>query len=230
MGLPIRKILSATNRNRAYYDFFKKGIIDRNRMFRHTMSPSMDVSLPTNLERFLFEATDRNFQKTKEKMLAIYKEEGELLAEEERRRLAQDIFPGFSAEDETVDSIYEVFEEYGYPMDTHTGVAMAVCDKVMEKRDEKDNTKIVVLSVANFYKFPQESLYALAAGDVKDSFKGIKRLNLLTAAKPPKFLVDFRYKAPRFKQVLPAEEKKIVAEIKAFVDGKIIPNAPAPKR
>ena len=230
MGLPIRKILSCTNRNRAYYDFFKKGMIDGTRVFRHTMSPSMDVSLPTNLERFLFEGTDRNFEKTKERMLAIKEEETELLKEEERRKLAQDVFSGFAAEDETVDSIYEVFEEYGYPMDTHTGVAMAVCDKVLAKRDEKDKTKVIVLSVANFYKFPQESLYALAAGDVKDSFKGIKRLNLLTAAKPPKFLIDFRYKTPRFKQVLPQEEGKILAEIKDFLNGKVIASPPPPKR
>ncbi len=223
MGLPIRKLLSATNRNRAYFDFFKKGTIDLSRVFRHTMSPSMDVSLPTNLERFLFEATDRNATATKKKMDAFLTDGAELMTEEERQKITKDIYPGYSAEDEMVDSIYEVFEEYGYAMDPHTGVASAVCDKVLEKRDEKDKTKVVILSVANFYKFPQESLYTLAAGDVKDSFKGIKRLNLLTAAKPPKFLLSFRYLQPRFKNVVPADSKKVEEEVLAVVSGKIAP-------
>lgn len=229
MGLPIRKILSSCNRNRAFYDFFKKGALDTNRGYRHTMSPSMDVSVPVNLERFLFEAVGRNQKKTAKKMSAIRKDE-ELLTEEERKKLAQDIYAGFASEDETVESIYEIFEEYGYAMDTHTGVASAVCDKFMEKRDEKDQTPIVIMSVANFYKFPQESLYALDATDVKDSFKGIKRLNLLTAMKPPKFLTDFRYKMPRFKLMISADARKIEEEVLAFAGGKITPNTTAVKK
>lgn len=229
MGLPIRKILSSSNRNRAFYDFFKKGSLDTERSYRHTMSPSMDVGVPANLERFLFEAVGRNAKKTAKKMSEI-RQNGELLTEEERKKLAQDIYPGFAGEDETVDSIYEVFEEYGYPMDTHTGVASAVFDKFSEKRDEKDKTPVVILSVANFYKFPQESLYALDAADVKDSFKGIKRLNLLTAVKPPKFLVDFRYLQPRFKLMIAADAKKIEDEIVAFADGKIAPDTRTAKK
>lgn len=229
MGLPIRKIYSSSNRNKGFYDFFKKGSLDLNRIYRHTMSPSMDVSVPANLERFLFEATGRNEKKTAARMAEI-REEGEILTEEERRKLAADIYAGFASEDETVDSVYEVFEEYGYAMDTHTGVASAVCDKVLEKRDEKDKTPVVIVSVANFYKFPQESLYALSANDVKDSFKGMKRLNLLTAMKPPKFLVDFRYKLPRFKLMIAADEKKMEEEVLAFVGGKIAPQVNTAKK
>ena len=229
MGLPVRKIFSSSNRNRAFYDFFKKGSLDLNRGYRHTMSPSMDVSVPANLERFLFEALGRNAKKTATKMSEIRKD-GELLTEEERKKLAQDIYAGFSGEDETVEAIYAVFEEYGYAMDTHTGVAAAVFDKYEEKREEKDDTPVVIVSVANFYKFPQESLYALDATDVKDSFKGIKRLNLLTAMKPPKFLVDFRYNLPRFKLMLSADAKKIEEEVLAFAGGKIAPNNATAKK
>ena len=98
-----------------------------------------------------------------------------------------------------------------------------------EKRDKKDETPIVVLSTANPYKFPQDVLYALSGNDVKDSFKGIKRLNLLTAMKPPKCLLDLRYKPVRFKQTIAADEKKLSAEILKFVGGEVTPVPSAPK-
>jgi threonine synthase len=113
-------------------------------------------------------------------------------------------------------------------MDTHTGVALAVFMKYMamlEKDDEDfvDETPKVVLSTANPYKFPQDVLYALSGNDVKDSFKGIKRLNLLTAMKPPKSLLDLRYRPLRFKTVVDNDLEKMSAEILKFVDGYIVP-------
>ena len=112
-------------------------------------------------------------------------------------------------------------------MDTHTGVAMHATNVFREKRDKKDKTPVVVLSTANPYKFPQDVLYALSGNDVKDCFKGIKRLNLLTAMKPPKCLLDLRYKPIRFRQTLAADEKKLSAELLKFADGEIMP-VPAP--
>lgn len=141
----------------------------------------------------------------------------------EKEALAEDFFAACAGEDETVEAMYEVFEEYGYPMDTHTGVAMHAANLWREKRDKKDVTPVVVLSTANPYKFPQDVLYALSGNDVKDCFKGIKRLNLLTAMKPPKCLVELRYKPVRFKQVLPADEKKLTEELLRFADGEIVP-------
>ena len=221
MGVPIRKILSCSNRNRSMYELLKKGEADESRSFHHTMSASMDVVVPSNLERFVFEATERNAALTEEKVKKIKTGEIVVLTEEERKKLTADIYPGFASEDDTVESMYEVFEEYGYAMDTHTGVASAVCDKVLLKRDPKDETPIVVTAVTNPYKFPQDALYALSGNDVKDSFKGIKRLNLLTAMKPPKFLLDMRYKAPRFKGVVDA--RKALSEVVEFVHGKTVP-------
>lgn len=229
MGLPVRRILSSSNRNRAFYDVFKRGEIDIKRSFHHTMSPSMDVMFPSNLERILFEATGRDAKETEKRMKTV-KEEGTVLTEEERRRLAQDFYAGFASEDDSVEAIYGVFEEYGYAMDTHTGIAAAVCDKVMEKRDEKDHTPIIIVSVGNPYKFPQDALYALSGNDVKDSFKGIKRLNLLTAMKPPKFLLELRYRLTRFKQILAADSKKVEDEVLALAGGKVVPEAGMAKK
>jgi threonine synthase len=108
-------------------------------------------------------------------------------------------------------------------MDTHTGVALAVFAEWLEKKDRKDVTQTVVLSTANPYKFPQDVLYALTGNDVKDSFKGIKRLNLLTAMKPPKSLMNLRYRPLRFKKTYPNDLKKMAAAVLDFVDGNIVP-------
>jgi threonine synthase len=133
------------------------------------------------------------------------------------------LYGGYAGEDETVEAMYDLFEEYGYPMDTHTGVGLAVYADYADRKDKKDFTSTVVLSTANPYKFPQDVLYALSGNDVKDSFKGVKRLNLLTAMKPPKSIVELRYRPLRFKKVYPVDFKKISAAVLEFVDGNIIP-------
>ena len=230
MGLPIRKVLCSSNRNKAFYELLKKGDADVNKAYHHTMSPSMDVVFPSNFERLVFEAFDRDYKKTKKSIEEALKGGDVVLSEDEKKRLTADLYGGFASEDDTVEAVYAVFEEYGYAMDTHTGVAAAVCDKVREKRDEKDETPIVIMAVGNPYKFPQDALYALSGNDVKDSFKGIKRLNLLTAMKPPKFLVDMRYKLPRFKQILSADPKKVTAEVIEFLNDRKIPDPNASKK
>ena len=140
--------------------------------------------------------------------------------------LEKDFSAGFASEDDTVDAMYEIFEEYGYAMDTHTGVGLSVFMNYYnerEKNDPKDRTPVVVVSTANPYKFPQDVLYALSGNDVKDSFKGIKRLNLLTAMKPPKCLLALRYRPLRFKTVVANDLKKMSEVILKFVDGEIVP-------
>jgi threonine synthase len=95
--------------------------------------------------------------------------------------------------------------------------------EAVEKQNEKDRVPSVVLSTANPYKFPQDVLYALSGNDVKDSFKGIKRLNLLTAMKPPKSLLDLRYRPLRFKTVVANDLGKMSDLILRFADGEIVP-------
>ena len=122
--------------------------------------------------------------------------------------------------------MYDVFDEYGYAMDTHTGVALAVKSQyryAVEKENKKDNVPIIVLSTANPYKFPQDVLYALSGNDVKDSFKGVKRLHLLTAMKPPKNLTELRYKPIRFKTRVKNKVKEMAELILRFADGEIVP-------
>ena len=169
------------------------------------MSPSMDVMIASDLERLLFEISGRNAELTAKRMQQLSTDKEYTITMKEKAILDKEFFGGFASEDDTIEAMYEIFEEYGYAMDTHTGVALAVYGqykKSIETDDKKDKTPVVVLSTANPYKFPQDVLYALSGNDVKDSFKGIKRLNLLTAMKPPKSLLDLRYRPIRFKTVV----------------------------
>ncbi len=222
MGLPVRKLVCASNRNKVLADFFKNGTYNIKREFHRTMSPSMDILVSSNLERLLFEISGRDAKRTAERMQALAEKKEYTITTAEKKLLDEQFFGGFASEDDTVEAMYEVFDEYGYAMDTHTGVALAVKDKYryeVEKEDEKDDTSIVVLSTANPYKFPQDVLYALSGNDVKDSFKGIKRLHLLTAMKPPKSLTELRYKNPRFKTKVKNNLKDMAALILRFAEG-----------
>lgn len=226
MGLPIKKLVCASNRNRVLADFFKKGVYDANRDFHRTMSPSMDILVSSNLERLLFEISGRNAELTAQRMKDLAEKKEYSITAAEKAKLDADFFGGFSKEDEMVDAMYEIFDEFGYAMDTHTGIALAVYmqyREYLERRNEKNDFPIVVLSTANPYKFPQDVLYALSGNDVKDSFKGIKRLHLLTAMKPPKSLLELRYRTPRFKTRVKNDLKAMSELIVRFADGEITP-------
>ena len=224
MGLPIRRLLCASNKNRVLADFLKTGTYNVKRNFYSTMSPSMDILVSSNLERLLFEVSGKKGDVTANRMKDLAKNGEYSITQAELKAIQKDIYGNFASEDDVVDAMYEIFEEYGYAMDTHTGVALAVFFKYKDKEvDEKDETPMVVLSTANPYKFPQDVLYALSGNDVKDSFKGVKRLNLLTAMKPPKALTEIRYKPLRFKGALANDIKKMSDAVLSFVDGNIVP-------
>lgn len=219
MGLPIGKLICSTNRNKAFSLLIAKGELDADKGYYRTMSPSLDVSNPTEIERFLFELSGRDQKKT-EAAMKRFEEGGKI--ELEREFPHADFYASFASEDDTVDEMYDIFDEYGYPMDTHTGVAAAVYRKYLDRRDEKDKTPVVILAVENPYKCPQDVLYALSGNDVKDSYKGMKRLNLLTAMKPPKCLLAMRYRPIRFQKTA-LQKDGVVKETLALANGEITP-------
>ena len=226
MGLPMRKLVCASNRNKAVVDFFTKGVYECKRNLFRTMSPSLDIMLASDIERLLFEISGRNADSTAKRMSQLSDGKEFSLTTAEKTILDKEFFATFASEDDTVEAMYEVFDEYGYAMDTHTGVALAAHMKyreAVEKQNEKDRVPSVVLATANPYKFPQDVLYALSGNDVKDSFKGIKRLNLLTAMKPPKSLLALRYRPLRFKTAVANDADKMIDILLRFADGEIVP-------
>lgn len=219
MGLPVGKLVCASNRNNVLTDFVLRGVYDSKRPFFKTMSPSMDILISSNLERLLYEISGRDAALTAERMQQLSKTGRYSVRAEELKSIREQFYADYASEDDTVDCIYEFFTEYGYPMDPHTGVAMFVAERYQESL-EKETPPVkpgpmVVVSTASPYKFPQAVYYALTGNDVKDSFKGIKRINLLTAMKVPESLKEIRYKPIRFKTSVTAEH--IFDEVLKFV-------------
>jgi threonine synthase len=215
MGLPIRRLHCASNMNNVLFDFFNKGEYDvKSREFYKTTSPSMDILISSNLERLLFEVSDRNAEITASRMENLKQNGVYKISTAEKAKIAQTFDGGWANEDEVVETIYDVFCDVGYTMDTHTGCAMKVAVDWYEK-NKKDTTKMVVVSTANPYKFPQDVLYAVTGNDVRDSFKGIKRLHAATAMAVPKCLSSLRDKEIRFSTVVPAD--KMFDEVLKFV-------------
>ena len=206
MGLPVGKLVCASNKNNVLTDFIRGGEYRiAGREFHKTMSPSMDILISSNLERFVFELSGRNAALTAERMRSLAERGTYSVSEEEKQTMQEAFFAGFSSEDDTVETIYDLFSEIGYPMDTHTGVAMSVAREYFE-REKDDKRNMVIVSTASPYKFPQDVLYALTGNDVKDSFKGIKRINALTAMEIPKSLSGLRDKPVRFKTSVPVSK------------------------
>jgi threonine synthase len=235
MGLPVGKLVCASNKNNILTDFMNTGKYDCHRTFYKTMSPSMDSLISSNLERLLFEVSGRNSTIIKSRMEGLAKDGVYAITENERKTIADSFFAAYANEEQTVESMYDFFIENGYPMDTHTGVAMHAARLYMEKEEEeklpKDKTPIppmVVVSTASPYKFPQDVLYALTGNDVKDSFKGIKRLNLLTAMRVPKSLQELRYQEPRFRAVSDTKDlyKNVLHFLDVGTDGIVAESAP----
>ena len=215
MGLPVRRLHCASNLNNALCDFLKTGVYDTNRELVKTTSPSMDILLPSNLERLIFEISGRNTKLTAKRMAEL-KSKGKYEITPEELKVISEIFDGgFADEDTCVEAMYNIFEEAGYTMDTNTGCAMKVAYDWFEK-NKKDETDMVIVSTANPYKFPQDVLYAVTGNDVKDSFKGIKRLHAATAMAVPKCLKDLKDKTPRFTSAVTAD--KILDEVLNFIN------------
>lgn len=214
MGLPVRKIHCAVNDNNALADFFKSGGYNADREVVRTTSPSMDALFADNFERVLFEASGRDARLTAKRMTALKEEGAFTVTDEELKKTGETFDCGFATEETCVEAMYDVFVDTGYTMDTHTGCAMKVAVDWFEK-NKKDETKMVIVSVANPYKFPQDVLYAVTGNDVKDSFKGIKRLHAATAMAVPKCLKDLRDKPLRF--TLSIDKKKVLEEILNFI-------------
>ncbi|MDE6585163.1 MAG: threonine synthase [Clostridia bacterium] len=215
MGLPIRRLHCASNSNNVLTDFFNTGKYDINREFIKTTSPSMDILISSNLERLIFEVSGRDAKLTASRMADLKSNGSYSLTATELEEIQKTFDGGFADEEGSVEAMYDVFIDVGYTMDTHTGCAMKVAVDWFEKH-KKDETKMVIVSTANPYKFPQDVLYAVTGNDVKDSFKGIKRLHAATAMAVPKCLKELRDKPLRFTKT--CDGKKLFEEVLNFVN------------
>lgn len=214
MGLPIRRIHCASNLNNVLTEFLSTGVYDIRRELVKTTSPSMDMLVASDVERLIFEISGRNSALTALRMKSLKSELRYQITPAELAELQQTFDGGFAGEETSVEAMYDVFMDVGYAMDTNTGCAMKVAQDWFEK-NKKDQTNMVIVSTHNPYKFPQDVLYAVTGNDVKDSFKGVKRLHAATAMKVPKSISALRDKPVRFTKTV--DVKKIFAEVLEFV-------------
>ena len=150
MGIPVHKLICASNENKVLYDFFKTGIYNRNRKFILTNSPSMDILISSNLERLIYRVAGSSSEQNAAYMKAL-SEKGVYTLNINQIAQLEDFVPGWADEAETLGQIRKIYESYGYVMDTHTAVASAVYDKYLAQSE--DRTPSVIVSTASPYKF-----------------------------------------------------------------------------
>ncbi len=158
MGLPIDKLICASNKNNVLTDFFNKGEYSLDRDFYKTMSPSMDILISSNLERLLYELAHRDAGKVSDMMERLQSGSGYKIDGQAKAALEVDFYADWCSERETSECISETLADKGYLMDTHTAVAMGVYNKYKKGGDK---TKTVIVSTASPYKFPQDVLTSL---------------------------------------------------------------------
>lgn len=183
MGLPVNKLICASNRNNVLTDFFGTGIYSTHRTFFKTLSPSMDILVSSNLERLLYEAADRNGDLIRVWMKQL-KESGSYSVGEQRRDWLGDVFQGGYADNK--DTVAEISRRYthdGYLMDPHTAVAGHVLRKYRE--ETSDATPTVIVGTASPYKFAADVLEAIGGEKAEDPFAASEALEKRTGIPMP---------------------------------------------
>ncbi|MGF6989362.1 threonine synthase [Lachnospiraceae bacterium PF1-21] len=158
MGVPIGKLICASNENKVLYDFFTSGTYDRNRDFILTSSPSMDILISSNLERLLYFVSGNSAQATKQFMEDL-KQQGSYSVTPEMQAKMADFIGGYATEAQTAEEIKAVYENTGYVMDTHTAVAAYVGDEYRRRHPEAN--KQLVISTASPFKFVKSVMSAI---------------------------------------------------------------------
>ncbi len=190
MGVPIAKLICASNDNKVLYDFFATGSYDRNREFILTTSPSMDILISSNLERLIYKIAGEDAAKNAECMNDLAAKGVYTITDSMKAEL-KDFYGNYAKEEETASTIKSVYEAAGYVMDTHTAVAATVYEKY--KADSKDTTKTVIASTASPYKFTRSVMNAIDAKyDAMGDFELVDELEKISNVKVPKAIEEIR--------------------------------------
>ncbi len=205
MGVPVNKLICASNSNNVLTDFLNTGVYDRNRHFYTTISPSMDILISSNLERLLYHLSGEDDSAVKDwfgKLAQCGKYE---VSDFVKTALKDEFYAGFCDDTQTKECIKELFDKYSYTCDTHTAVAVKVyMDYVKETGD---NTKTVIASTASPYKFSGSVLDAIGAyDDSKDEFALVDILEEKSGLSVPQSIKALKDKNIRFNDVISREE------------------------
>lgn len=210
MGVPIDKLICASNDNKVLYDFFQTGIYDRRRDFLLTISPSMDILISSNLERLVYLSAGCDGEKTAALMADLARTGAYTVSGDMRERM-KDFVGGFATEQEDREAIKEVYQNTGYVMDTHTGVARAVYGKY--RQESGDGKKTVIASTASPYKFSRSVMEAIQGeGLPEDEFQVIDLLSQASGVEIPQAVEEIRRAPIRHTRECGREEMKRTVE------------------
>ena len=196
MGLPVGKLICASNCNDVLTDFLRTGVYDKNRPFHTTMSPSMDILVSSNLERLLFDLSGENDAEVKGYMDALAKTGKYEVSDAIKAALADQFWGGFCGEAGTSAAIAKYYKENGYLIDTHTAVAASVMEQY--RKATGDKTVTVFVSTASPYKFCDHVLRAIGETPAGDGVELLDQLHETTGTAIPRRLAALKGKARRF--------------------------------
>ena len=210
MGLPVGKLICASNRNDVLTDFIRTGVYDRNRPFHTTMSPSMDILISSNLERLIFDLSGGDDELVRSYMDQLARTGRYEIGGEMKERLQELFYGGFCGEEETAASIGMLYQ-YGYLIDPHTAVAAKVLTDY--RYETGDKTPAIFVSTASPYKFCDSVLSAIGETPAEDSVERIAQMEAVTGTAAPARLAALKGKTPRFGQVTERENmERVVLE------------------
>lgn len=212
MGLPIAKLICASNENKVLYDFFKTGTYDKNREFVLTSSPSMDILISSNLERLIYRIAGEDADKNAALMKQLSEKGSYQLTSEMEEQLA-DFYGNYASEEETAQMISSLYQKTGYIIDTHTAVAAKVYEKY--KAETNDRTKAVIASTASPFKFTKAVMRAIDEKyAAQEDLALADTLSELGGVKIPAAIEEIRTAPVRHDRVCEKDEMKaVVTEI-----------------
>ena len=211
MGLPVHKLICASNENNVLFDFFHTGIYNKNREFILTSSPSIDILISSNLERLIYHIAGEDTEKTKELMLSLTNS-GRYEITDAMKTGLSDFYSAYAREEEVFETIREVYEKDGYVIDTHTAVAAFAEGKY--RREENDSAKNVIISTASPFKFAGNVLKAIGRDTGSaDDFAIAEELSRIAKIDIPNAVKEIRNADILHKTVCdPSEMEKLVIE------------------
>ena len=211
MGLPVKKLICASNENKVLCDFLNTGRYDKKRDFVTTMSPSMDILISSNLERLLYMLSGEDAAKVREMLQGLCDRGEHKVTDRMLEMLRKDFFGGYASDEETAESIREVFDLADHLIDPHTAVAYAVYKKYCAQT--KDTAKTVIVSTASPYKFTKAVMSSL---DKKyaavDDYKLVVDMSRITSSPVPQAIKDLETKPVLHRRVCKKEEMKAEVE------------------
>lgn len=211
MGLPIAKLICASNENKVLYDFFSTGAYDKNREFMLTSSPSMDILISSNLERLIYRIAGDDAEKNAAMMQELTAKGRYEITGEMRAQLS-DFYGNYAGEAETAETIRALYEKTGYVIDPHTAVASCVYQKY--KNDTKDTeTKTVIASTASPFKFTRSVMDAIGGSHAeKTDFELCDELSAAANVAVPRAVEEIREAPVRHDTFCETEEMPAVVK------------------